>query len=83
MKSTTINLSLPAALLRLIDSEARAELRTRSELIREAARAYLAHEQKWKAFQRYAQQRSKAAGIRTEQDVLQAITSLRQSQRAR
>ncbi len=82
MKSATINLSLPAPLLKLIDREARAELRTRSELIREAARTYLAREQKWKALQRYAGQRARAVGIRTETDVLQAIASTRRSARA-
>jgi len=82
MRGVTINLSLPAQLLRLIDHEARAELRTRSELIREAARTYLAREQKWKALQRYAGQRARASGIRTEADVMQAIASTRRSIRA-
>jgi len=82
MKSATINLSLPAQLLRLIDQEARAELRTRSELIREAARTYLAREQKWKGLQRYAGPRARASGIRSEADVLQAIASTRHSIRA-
>ncbi len=82
MKSATINLSLPAPLLKLIDQEARAELRTRSELIREAARTYLAREQKWKGLQRYAGQRARASGIRTEEDVMRAIASTRRSIRS-
>ena len=81
MKSTTINLSLPAQLLKLIDQEAKAELRTRSELLREAARSYLAREQRWRTLQRYAGQRAKAAGIRTETDLLKTIASLRKSSR--
>ena len=83
MGSATFNLSMPAALLRLIDQEARVELRTRSELIREAARAYLAREQKWKALQRYARGRARASGIRSEADVMEAVSSVRRSVRAR
>jgi metal-responsive CopG/Arc/MetJ family transcriptional regulator len=79
MKSTTINLSLPMPLLRLIDREARAELRTRSELLREAARSYLTKEQRWRILQRYAGGRARASGIRTEADVLEAIASDRKS----
>lgn len=82
MRSATINLSLPNELLRLIDREAKAEFRTRSELIREAARTYLSREQRWEALQRYAGQRARASGIRTEADVMQAIASTRQSIRA-
>ena len=82
MRSMTINLSLPAPLLKMIDREAKQELRTRSELIREAARTYLAREQTWKTLQRYAGQRARASGIRTEQDVMRAIHSVRRSARA-
>lgn len=82
MRSTVINLSLPMALLKLIDQEADVELRSRSELLREAARAYLAREQKWKALQRYAGQRAVSAEIRSEADVVKAVTSVRRSARA-
>ena len=82
MRSTTINLSLPIPLLRLVDQEAKAELRTRSELLREAARVYLAREERWKGLQRYAGRRAKAMGIRTENDVLRMIDSVRRSSRA-
>ena len=81
MRSATINLSLPNELLKLIDREAKAEFRTRSELIREAARTYLNREQKWKALQRYAGQRARVSGIRTEEDVMRAIASVRQPTR--
>ncbi len=81
MKSCTINLSLPADLLKLIDREAKSELRTRSELIREAARAYIVRETKWKSLQRYAGQRAKATGIRNEEDVLKLIADVRRSKR--
>lgn len=79
MRSATINLSLPEPLLKLIDQEAKAELRTRSELIREATRAYLVREQRWKALQRYARGRARAAGVRSEADVLRMIQSVRRA----
>jgi Arc/MetJ-type ribon-helix-helix transcriptional regulator len=41
MKNTTINISLPKALLDAADKQAETELRNRSELIREAVRDYL------------------------------------------
>ena len=83
MRSTIVNLSLPAALLRMIDQEARVELRTRSELLREAARAYLGREQRWRALQHYARQRARTAGIRNEADVMQAVSSVRRATRSR
>ena len=79
MKSAIVNLSLPAALLRRIDQEARAELRTRSELLREAARSYLEREHRWKALEQYAGRRARVSGIRTESDVLRAIAAARKT----
>ncbi len=81
MRSATINLSMPAALLKQIDEEAKTEIRTRSELIREAARTYLSREQTWKVLQRYAGERAGDSGIRTEQDVMRAIASVRRTAR--
>ena len=77
--TTTINLSLPFQLLKQIDREARAELRTRSEFFREAARAYLLRERNWKTLQRQASARAKALDIRTEGDVLRVIADFRKS----
>jgi metal-responsive CopG/Arc/MetJ family transcriptional regulator len=83
MRSTIINLSLPAALLKLIDREARVELRTRSELLREAARSWLAREQKWKALQNYGAQQAKSLGIKREADVTELIRSVRRTNRSK
>lgn len=81
MKSTTINLSLPSPLLRLIDRKAKEELRTRSELLREAARSYLVHEQRWTALSGLARKQARALGIRTESDVMREIASVRRTSR--
>lgn len=42
MRSRVVNMTIPADLIRQIDEVARAEGRTRSELVREAARRYVA-----------------------------------------
>ena len=45
----TINLSLRDSLLAQVDEVARDESRSRSELLREAARQYVQRKQRWKA----------------------------------
>ena len=48
MKSSTVNISFNDDLLRKIDQVAREESRSRSELIREAARGYIERRRRWK-----------------------------------
>lgn len=48
MKTSTVNISFQTELLGLIDEVAREESRSRSELIREAARMYIERKKKWK-----------------------------------
>ena len=47
MKSSTVNISFNDELLRQIDAVAREESRSRSELIREAARSYIEKRARW------------------------------------
>ena len=47
MKTVTVNLSFRDTLLGEIDAEARRESRSRSELIREAARQYVERQRRW------------------------------------
>jgi CopG family transcriptional regulator / antitoxin EndoAI len=47
MSTTTVNISFQKNLLREIDRVAKAESRSRSELLREAARAYIVRKQRW------------------------------------
>ena len=47
METTTVNISFKKDLLRQIDEVAQAEARSRSELIREAARAYIEKKNRW------------------------------------
>ncbi len=48
MKSSTVNISFSDDLLKRIDQVAREESRSRSELIREAARGYIDRKRRWK-----------------------------------
>ncbi len=48
MKSSTVNISFSDDLLKKIDQAAREESRSRSELIREAARGYIDRKRRWK-----------------------------------
>lgn len=47
MANVTVNISFQDRLLEEIDAEARRESRSRSELIREAARAYVRRQRRW------------------------------------
>ena len=47
MGNVTVNISFQDTLLEEIDAEAKKESRSRSELLREAARAYVQKQQKW------------------------------------
>lgn len=76
MASKVINISIPEELLDAADRAAKAESRSRSELIREALRRYLDDAQ-WRRWQREAGRLAEAAGIRTEEDVVRAVHDLR------
>ena len=47
MRTITVNISFKDELLADIDRAAKAERRSRSELLREAARQYLAQQRRW------------------------------------
>jgi CopG family transcriptional regulator / antitoxin EndoAI len=47
MSNRTVNISFEDGLLREIDRAARRESRTRSEFLREAARAYIRRRERW------------------------------------
>lgn len=48
MGNVTVNISFQGSLLREIDRVARAEARSRSEFLREAARIYIRRKERWK-----------------------------------
>ena len=76
MKSSTVNISFSDDLLRKIDQVAREESRSRSELIREAARGYIDRKRRWKQIFDFGKTDAAKKGI-TEADIETEIASYR------
>lgn len=83
MNTITINLSLPKTLLEQADSFARQESRTRSELFREALRAYLSEMTDWEKIYAYGRKTARKFGIKSEEDVYRIIDNFRKEERAK
>ena len=77
-KTSTVNLSFQTDLLDKIDRVARQESRTRSELIREAARSYIENKEKWKRVFDFAENQALNTGLKKE-DIAREIVAYRKS----
>jgi len=64
VNTQTINISLPSELLKSADKLAKKESRTRSELIREALRAYVKELTAWEDLFEYGRKQAKKLGIK-------------------
>jgi len=80
VKTVTVNIALPKPLLDRIDRTARSESRTRSELVREASRQYIARKERWKAIFRFGRRQAKRLGLK-EGDVAAAVAAVRRARR--
>lgn len=78
MSSNTVNISFRKDLLKKIDQTAREESRSRSELIREAARMYIERKNKWKNIFNLGRDIAVEKGI-SEDDVFKEIKNYRKS----
>jgi len=67
-------------LLKLIDQLAKSESRSRSELIREAARMYIERKSRWKLIYDFGEKKAKSSNI-TEDDILGEVKEYRKSKR--
>jgi CopG family transcriptional regulator/antitoxin EndoAI len=76
MKTGTVNISFQRDLLRQIDDVAAEESRTRSELIREAARMYIERKKTWRDMFAFGKRQAKNLGLK-EQDVAEEIRAYR------
>lgn len=76
MSISTVNISFQEGLLKQIDSIASEEARTRSELIREAARLYIEKKSKWKMIFSFGEEVSKKSKL-SEKDVIAEIRKTR------
>ena len=82
MNTVTINLSLQAAQLAEIDAAARREARSRSELLREAARSYVLRQRQWDDVFAVGDQRARQYRL-TEKDIAHEIAQHRATKRRR
>jgi metal-responsive CopG/Arc/MetJ family transcriptional regulator len=77
MAVSTVNISFQEDLLEQIDRIAQNEARTRSELIREAARIYIERKKKWESIFSYGENLSSKYKF-TEDDVNDEIKKYRE-----
>ena len=82
MDTVTINLSLQAAQLAEIDAAARREARSRSELLREAARSYVLRQRQWDDVFAVGDQCARQHRL-TEKDIAREIAQHRATKRRR
>lgn len=78
MSVSTVNISFQEELLDRIDRTARAEARSRSELIREAARLYIERKQKWESIFSYGESLSRQESF-TEADIAAETAAYRKN----
>jgi len=82
MHTTTVNISFQGSLLSEIDRIAQSESRSRSELLREAARLYIDRKRRWDKLFAYGKN-VVASGALTEADISAEIHAHRQRKAAR
>ena len=76
MKTSTVNISFKEDLLEQIDKIAKEESRTRSELIREAARLYIERNKKWEDIFNFGNKQVLKQGL-LEEDINKEIKKFR------
>lgn len=75
-----ITVSLPPDLLRETQRAAQEETRTRSELIRDALRQYLAS-RRWQRLRQWGAETAERLGLKTEADLQRLLDEVRAGQR--
>lgn len=80
MSTSTVNIAFPSQLIAAIDAVADGEARSRSELLREAARQYIERKRRWGKLLSLAALHRKRRHLKPE-DVAKAIASYRQRAR--
>ncbi|MFU8819281.1 MAG: CopG family ribbon-helix-helix protein [Desulfurivibrio sp.] len=82
MPATTVNISFQPELLADIDAEAKREARSRSELLREAARLYVERQRRWDSVFQLGDDIVRREVV-SEADVRSEIAAFRQERRGR
>jgi len=81
MGNSTVNISFKDDLLNQIDDVARAESRSRSELIREAARMYIARKERWSSIYNYGEAKAQDMQL-NETDIATEIATVRRKRKS-
>jgi CopG family transcriptional regulator/antitoxin EndoAI len=76
MKSSTVNISFNDELLEKIDQIAKQESRSRSELIREAARSYIERKNRWDQIYAYSEKQARKKQV-SDRDIANEIAKYR------
>ena len=76
MKSSTVNISFNDELLKRIDQIAKQESRSRSELIREAARSYIERKNRWDQIYTYSEKQAIKKQV-SDRDIANEIAKYR------
>jgi metal-responsive CopG/Arc/MetJ family transcriptional regulator len=82
MAGSTVNISFNKELLAKIDKTAKQESRTRSELIREAARLYIGRKNRWERIFSFGSSQVRRLGLR-EEDIAAEIQKYRAKKESR
>ncbi len=83
MRTTkTLSVTLPPEMLTRAEKLAKRENRTMSELVREALRQY-ERQHWWDQMNAYGRRTAEAVGIKSDQDVVDAVHSMRRKGRTR
>ena len=82
MTTATVNISFPKRLLRTMDHLAKQEDRSRSELLREAARLYIEQKQRWEKIFSFGRRQARRLRLAPE-DVGPRIAEHRRSKAQR
>jgi CopG family transcriptional regulator / antitoxin EndoAI len=80
MDTTTVNISFKDGLLKEIDKIAREESRSRSELIREATRAYIEKKNRWNNIFSFGSNQASKLNLTTE-NIVEEIQKYRKHKR--
>ncbi len=80
--ATTVNISFQEELLADIDKQAKKERRSRSELVREAARLYIERRDRWNKIFALGEAVARDKGL-SEQDITAEIQAHRKSKAAK
>ncbi len=76
MSANTVNVSFQKELLKQIDTISKEESRSRSEIIREAARMYIERKERWKRIFSFGEELQKKTGI-SEEDIISEVRAVR------